>query len=145
MASGVSVTVVEQLADRIRERALALVMVAADATVTATQNAAPVGETGNLRESIAHAQPVVNDPYITCTIEASAEYAAYVDRGTGIFGPSGAPITGNPFLAFRWPRMGPGIFVFRSVKGSPAKNFFTEPMPQRWAAALADNAGSFAS
>lgn len=135
--------IIGSLTALIQERALTLVRLAADQVVTQTQDAAPVA-VGDLKTNIYHDEPSLQDPYITCTVHSDADYSGYVDRGTGVYGPSGAPIQGNPLLVFRWPKVGPALFFFRSVKGTPATNFFTLPMGQRWSDALFDNAGAFA-
>lgn len=136
-------TVVDQLADRIRQHALDLVDRAADACVIATQAAAS-RRTGELAAGIDHTQPIIQDPYVTCQITSAAEYSRYQDEGTGIYGPSGqriTPLRPGGVLVFDWPAAG-GVVFARSVAGAPGTHFFTEPMPQRWSECLLGSVGT---
>jgi hypothetical protein len=62
-----------------------------------------------------------------------------VDQGTGIYGPVGTRIypRNAKVLAFHWLQRGGGLYFFRSVRGTPAQNYFHAPMPDYFAAALA--------
>ncbi len=110
------------------------------AVVAAEKDMAPV-KTGNLRRTI-HVGMV--GPTLAQTV-ASANYAAYVEFGTGIYGPSGKPIVPVRAKALRWAvgqggpggpelrlsgnrrtRMGQalGAWAFaKSVRGRPATPF----------------------
>lgn len=105
-------------------------------------------DTGRLRAS--HRQKLtVSGLTLTGSVYSTASYAGYVNRGTGIYGPSGQPIRpkSGQFLVFRAGRMiGPlpkgashpapaqrDLVFARQVKGSPANpymiNAFEENCP----------------
>lgn len=135
--------VVDQLKDRIREHALALVQRAADLAVTDTQ-AHMSRRTGASADSVTHTQPALQEPYVVCEISVGEPSARWQDEGTGIYGPENRRITPSRpggVLVFDWPAAG-GVVFARSVAGSPGKHFFTEPMPARWASCLAASAGA---
>lgn len=87
----------------------------------------PVDE-GRLRASITSTTQVEGNLVVT-RVGTPVEYALYVHNGTGIYGPSGMPITpkrGTGRLghraALRWvPRGGEAVYAFwvRGVKGRP--------------------------
>lgn len=72
------------------------------AVVKAAKKRCPVDE-GTLRESIDYTVTTGNGA-ATVTVGSPLDYAAYVHRGTGIYGPSGQPIrpTQAKVLAFQW-------------------------------------------
>lgn len=79
-----------------------------------------------------------NGNSFTSTARSLAPYSLFVDKGTGVYGPTGAriyPKTAKA-LTFYWQRTG-SVVSFRSVAGSPAQNFFSEPLPQNYRSALA--------
>lgn len=88
------------------------------------RDAAPVGETGELRDSVS-AEASGGAPVVTVHIEASSDHASYTDEGTPPH-----KIEGNPLLAFDWPKAGKFMIV-HSVNhpGTPAQRWFEEPMP----------------
>jgi len=60
------------------------------------------------------------------TVEVGAEHGVYQDRGTGIYGPEGRPITprrADGVLVFDWPAAG-GVVFARSVRGTPPTRFW---------------------
>ena len=79
------------------------------------------------------------------SITATAPHASYTDEGTGIYGPWGTRITARAggVLVFFWkygPR-GSDNYAYRSVAGQPAQRWFAEPMPTRYADAVAAEFG----
>lgn len=73
----------------------------------------------------------------TSTARSIAPYSLYVDQGTGVFGPNGGriyPRTAKA-LTFYWYARA-GVYSFRSVRGIPAQQFFSAPMPQNFSDAL---------
>lgn len=59
----------------------------------------------------------------TMSVGTNLKYAGYVQRGTGIYGPSGQPLTSTlpgGFLRFA---IGGVVFYRRSIKGSPQRPF----------------------
>lgn len=135
-------TVVDQLAVKIRSHAVELVRRAADATVADTQAHAS-RRTGATADGISHTEPAAGDAYVSCQIVSAEPSSRWQDEGTGIYGPTGMRIfpTHAKALRFDWPAAG-GVVYAKSVAGSPGKHFFTEPMPARWAASLAASAGA---
>ena len=59
------------------------------------------------------------------TLTYHAPYAIFVLRGTGIYGPHGTPIKPRTaeYLVFRWPRVGPGLFYAKQVRGQRRQPF----------------------
>lgn len=79
-----------------------------------------------------------NGTSFTSTARSLAPYSLFVDKGTGIYGPTGQriyPKTAKA-LTFYWQRTG-SVVSFRSVAGAPAQNFFSEPMERNYRSALA--------
>lgn len=78
-----------------------------------------------------------NGTMFTSTARSLAPYSLFVDKGTGVYGPSGTRIYPRQAkaLTFYWQRVG-GVVSFRSVAGSPAQNFFSEPMGRNVQSAL---------
>lgn len=133
---------VDQLREQvIPDHAVDLVRRAADLCVQRTQDAAS-RRTGALVDGISHSEPILADPYVSCTITSAADYSSFQDQGTGIFGPSGMRImpVNAKVLRFDWAAYG-GVAFFRSVAGSPGTHFWS-PMPERWRDALQDSAGA---
>lgn len=88
--------------------------------------------TGALAESITAEPARVEGGSASVHVYVGAEYGAYQDRGTGIYGPTGQRITPtNPdgVLAFDWPAAG-GLVFFKSVAGSPGTAFFTRTVEE---------------
>lgn len=87
----------------------------------AAKSEAPVGKTGDLRAGIKTTQSRdVQGRYSTgYDVTSNAPYTLYVIKGTRPH-----KITGNPLLAFFWPKVGANV-VFRSVNhpGTSANNF----------------------
>jgi hypothetical protein len=82
--------------------------------------------TGELVGSIERDDPTVAGDTININVTVGAEYARYVDEGTGIYGPDGRPITPKRpggVLRFDWPAAG-GIVFARRVRGSPPTRFW---------------------
>lgn len=79
-----------------------------------------------------------NGSTYSSTARALAPYALYVDSGTGLFGPNGGRIypTTAKALTFFWTARG-AVYSFRSVRGQPPQNFFSQPLPDNFAQALA--------
>lgn len=127
---------IDQLRDRIAERALDIVERAADIAVQQTQDAAS-RRTGALAQGISHTPPVLVGTWATCDILSAEPYSAAQDEGSGIYGPTGQRIfpTHAKVLRFDWPAAG-GVVFAKSVAGSPGRHFFHEPMPDRWRTAL---------
>lgn len=119
------------LRGKIRRYGEGVAAIAARKVEQDTQAAAPV-RTGGLRSQIAAGPPVPAGDVLWVRIRSAAAYSSYVDEGTGPH-----PIEGNPLLVFFWPKVGEVVF-FRHVNhpGTTAREFFAEPMPARWAAAL---------
>lgn len=106
------------------------------AVVNAMQERCPVDE-GRLRSSLAYTV-TITPREVTLRIGSPLDYAAYVVRGTGIYGPRKAPITPKTAKALKFPtpkKRGPlrvgeeptaknrGFVFAKSVKGRP-KNMF---------------------
>ena len=101
-----------------------------DATARMTDDlkrAAPV-DTGELRRKTGVEVSTQTKNKISATAVIDVEYADVVVGGSRPH-----VIRGNPTLAFRWPRRGPGVFFFRSVNhpGTTANPFF-ERIINRW-------------
>jgi hypothetical protein len=104
----------------------------------------PVDE-GRLRSSITHTVTVLPSS-VRVRIGSPLEYAEYVHRGTGIYGPRHAPIVPVSAKALKFEpgrRMGPlpagarnpargrrGIVFARSVKGSPPNPFLADALEE---------------
>lgn len=101
-------------------------------------NSTAPSDTGRLRSS--HRKRItVSGLRLTGSVYSTAPYAGYVNRGTGIYGPSGQPIRpkNGQFLVFHPGRMiGPlpkgkkhpapdqrGLVFAREVKGRPANPY----------------------
>lgn len=101
------------------------------------REAAPVGETGNLRDSV---EAVIGSTGTinTGAIEVGVEYASMVDEGT-----SAHEIEGNPLLAFEVG--GEQVIVHRVAHpGTTANPFFTNTATDaNWLAALESAAEAF--
>jgi hypothetical protein len=106
---------------------------------------------GRLKASITHLVTLGNDS-VSLRVGSPLDYAMYVHRGTGIYGPHGTPIVPvtAKALRFRKPKMmGPlpqGVrnapknrrpFVFaKSVKGSPPSPFLSDALKDVFGAAV---------
>ena len=71
------------------------------------------------------------------TARSIAPYSKFVDSGTGIYGPTGNRIypTNAKALHFFWTKRG-AFYTFKSVRGSPAQNYFSAPMQANFEQAL---------
>ncbi len=101
------------------------------------RDAAPVGETGNLQDSV---QPVIGSTGIVNTgaVEVTAEHASFVDEGT-----QPHPIEGNPLLAFE---IGGETVIVHSAQhpGTTAQPFFTDNATEQvWLEVLEEAAEQF--
>lgn len=78
-----------------------------------------------------------NGTSYSSTARSLAPYSIYVDQGTGEFGPRGGRIypTNANALHFFWNAKG-AWYTFKSVRGAPAQNFFSQPMAANFAQAL---------
>lgn len=78
------------------------------------------------------------DTYLT-TARSIAPYSLWIDSGTGIYGPGGrgSPITPTtkPLLKFFWQKRG-AWYSMKSVRGTPALQFFSAPMAANLSTAL---------
>ncbi len=91
----------------------------AEAIREKAQAEAPV-RTSNLVNSIV--PPSFSDGGMVATIKATAPYALFVHRGTGIYGPYATPIVPVNKKALFWPGAAHPV---RSVKGMKPNPFFT--------------------
>lgn len=80
--------------------------------------------TGATADSIEHDAPVENGDSVTVRCVCNEPSGQYQDEGTGIYGPTGQRIEGNPLLAFDWPAAG-GLVIVHSVAGSPGTHFWS--------------------
>lgn len=106
---------------------------------------------GRLKASIAHLVTLGNDR-VTIRVGSPLEYAKWVHRGTGIYGPHGKPIVPVTAKALKFrtgKMMGPlprGVknapknrrpFVFaKSVKGSPPSPFLSDALKDVFGSAV---------
>jgi len=65
---------------------------------------------------------------LSVEVRVAVDYATFVVEGTPAH-----PISGNPILAFPWPRVGPGTFFFRNVQhpGTQANDWYN-PVLDDW-------------
>lgn len=99
---------------------------------TLVGDAAP-RRTQGLYNSIESTDAEMSGSSATATTKVTAEYADYVDKGTGIYGPEGVPITPKTpggVLVFDWPAAG-GIIFTRRVMGTPPTRFWSDAV-QLW-------------
>lgn len=106
--------------------------VALDQLLQMTQNETPVGLTGALRDTETTTGPDLSGELITASIEAPMPYAGFVDGGTRAY--TIKPRKGK-VLVFE--SGGETVFA-RSVNhpGITARNFFSQPMAERWSRVL---------
>lgn len=99
---------------------------------------APLNQvSGQLAASILVESWQENGDRYNSTARSLAPYSLFVDQGTGIYGPTGAriyPRTAKA-LTFFWTARG-AVYSFKSVRGSPAQNFFSAPMAANFESAL---------
>lgn len=135
---------VSGLVEAIQVEARRIMDVAAEIVVQATKDACPEGVTLALKESIEAVTSTDDGITYTRTITASAvgtngfDYAEVSDTGHGDIFPEN-----GPFLVFNWangPR-GDGTYRFAHVNPTDGKKWFSEPMPGRWADAIAEASG----
>lgn len=104
------------------------------ATVTALQSR--VGrKTGELHDSIEASEPVEEGDTVVVEITVGAAHGKWRNEGTGIYGPTGQRIRGNPLLAFDWPAAG-GLVIVHSVAGAPGDHWWDETLKQ-WGSIVA--------
>lgn len=101
---------------------------------------------GTLEDSVGEQARSVTETFITTTVVATAEHASWQDKGTGVYGPNGAPIVPVTAKVLAWPapyaRTASGIMFAPQVQGAPATRFWSDNVnADRWTAAL-EAAGS---
>lgn len=82
--------------------------------------------TGELAESTEVDQVRRTGTGASATVVVGADYARFVNDGTGIYGPEGRPITptrADGVLVFDWPAAG-GLVFARRVSGSEPTHFW---------------------
>ena len=105
-----SASIADQLVPLLESWARVVMAEATNTMLTSAQALAPVGETGETRDSL-QAQPLGDWSWeITCE-----------DRGYTDEGPEAHTIQGNPLLAFDWPEQGLFPAVFRRVNWVPGE------------------------
>ncbi len=82
--------------------------------------------TGELAGSVEIGRAVPTGSGAQCSATVTARHAVWQEEGTGIYGPSGTPITpkSGRVLRFDWPSAGGVVFATR-VAGSPPTHFWT--------------------
>lgn len=117
-----------RLAAAVRARAAQRMEAAAQQLVDVMRSRAS-RRSGALADGI-HIESVTDDGVrILVRVVSTAPYSRYQDEGTGVYGPEGRRIQGNPLLAFDWPAAG-GLVIVHSVAGSPGTHFWTEGLKQ---------------
>lgn len=131
-------TAIDQLRERVADRAVELARRAADLTVQRTQEKTS-RRTGELADGISHDEPALSESRVSCTIVSAAPYSQFQNEGTGTFGPTGQRIFPRTAKALRfdWSAAG-GIVFAKSVAGSPGTHFWDD-MASRWRDALAES------
>lgn len=112
------------LEQRLREMAVEEADKLADRVVEIAQSRCS-RRTGTLADSISNEGAVSTGNGATAHVVVGEDYGKYQDEGTGIYGPEGTRIEGNPLLAFDWPAAG-GLVIVHSVAGSPGTHFWTD-------------------
>jgi len=130
----------DELVQLVQDRASVIFDAAVIAVEAATRDAAPVGATGLLADSVGIVDRV-EGVVLTATIAATAEYASFTDTGVGAYTQDTVPL-----YSFEWangPR-GDGRYAFRSVHhdARPGTNWFEQPMQERWDSALTEAANA---
>lgn len=89
---------------------------------------APV-DTGRLRSAIVGNVDTKGDQLVG-TVSANVNYALFVHEGTGVYGPTGSPITpkAGQFLVFTPKGASRPVFA-RSVQGQRPQPFLTDALP----------------
>lgn len=116
----------------IRRHAVKRLTTAADNFVDTGRSLAP-RRTGKGAASITHTEVVDNGSTIMCTVHVGAIWLRYQNEGTGIYGPTGRPITPHSrdgVLVFDWPAAG-GIVFTRRVRGVEATHWWDRTR-QQW-------------
>lgn len=125
---------VSGLLDQIETYALEIGHVCASELEAIVKDAAPVGETGQLRDAITAEVTGAGGGSVSILVDSPAEASSWTDEGTDPH-----RIEGNPLLAFDWPA-GPtgGLWIGHGVNhpGNPAQNWFGDPMPDYFQTAL---------
>lgn len=124
-----TVAVTSTLDRGVRTLALDLAQRLADRFADEVRTTAPRA-TGEIADSVEVGGAVETGDEVHCSITVGAEHARYRDEGTGIYGPEGRRIEGNPLLAFDWPAAG-GLVIVHSVAGSPGTHFWSNAV-QNW-------------
>lgn len=114
---------------------------ATDIVLRQTEVAAP-HDKGKLESSHSVAIGRRGPALYTASIQATAYYASFVDRGTRSH-PIRAKNPDEQWLVFYWPKRG-RVVSYPEVyhPGTKPANWFSKPMPQRWARAVATAAAS---
>lgn len=129
MPANVSVEVDEAELERILlQAAVPEVTKVTQRTQTGAKRRAPV-DTGLLRSSI-YATVRVSPPLVVGEVGSNLEYAIYVHEGTGIYGPSGKPITPKRSRVLVFKVRGKTVFA-HSVKGQRPQPFLVDAL--EWA------------
>lgn len=113
------------LEDEIRREAARILTDAANAVMADLMEAAPEGESGELKASARG--PEVDEVTLTATVAFDSMHADWTDQGVDAHG-----IDGNPLMVFYWdPPRGPmtsGIHAFSHVDhpGQAAQHWFSD-------------------
>lgn len=85
-------------------------------------------DTGRLAQSI-QVRIIYRRGKPVAMIGSDLYYAAWVHRGTGIYGPAGTPIVPRraPYLKFFWKKRGHWVTA-RSVRGQPGAHYLTKAL-----------------
>lgn len=84
--------------------------------------------TGTMADETRADAPEVSSDLVSTHVECHVDYGIYQDKGTGVYGPQGQPITPKRpggVLVFDWPAAG-GIVFARSVRGSEPTRWWTK-------------------
>lgn len=120
---------VSELLTQIEDYAQEVGTVTADEVERIVKDAAPVGQTGQLRDEIT-TSVAGGSGVVTITVDSPAEPSSWTDEGT-----EAHRIEGNPLLAFE---MGGSLVIVHSVNhpGNAAQHWFDQPMPDYFQDAL---------
>lgn len=115
---------IDGLERAVRDFALRKAEQLGDAFVDLVQSNMP-RRTNVLADSVVAESPVESSSGFTVRAYVGADYARYVNDGTGIYGPEGTPIrpVTARVLAFDWPAAG-GLVFAHSVRGSEPTHFW---------------------
>lgn len=80
-------------------------------------------DTGNLRRTIGYSIHGATPETMSARVGSNAHYALAVEKGTGIYGPKGQPITPKKSNVLVFPGKGGTVVYARSVRGRKATPF----------------------